>query len=295
MLSAPLRWWRPARPELKLGTALLVSSAGFGLAAATLPLRMYLCAATSNDELVADLRESGAVRSAEVEQAMQAIDRANFVRDHDRGLAYVDAPQPIGYGATISAPHMHATCLELLRGRLQPGARVLDVGSGSGYLAAVLCELQRVHARQEAGPQRQGGGADGGAVGGRVVGIEHIAELQQWALENMGRDHHTQEMIQSEEVQLVVGDGRLGWEEAAPYDAIHVGAAAPSVPEPLVRQLKPGGLMVVPVGPEGGVQTLACVEKRADGSVEEHDTMGVCYVPLTSREHQVSPSPPGSP
>lgn len=89
------------------------------------------------------------------------------------------------------------------------------------------------------------------------------------------------------ELQLEVGDGWKGWPASAPYDAIHVGAAAARVPDALVDQLAPGGRLVIPVGPEGETQSLAVIDKRKDGTISRHDTMSVMYVPLTTREHQL--------
>ncbi|KAH9924834.1 Pcmt1-prov protein [Amylocystis lapponica] len=168
-------------------------------------------------------------------QAMSKVDRANYV--YNKASAYEDLPQPIGHGATISAPHMHAHTVENLLPLLCPGARVLDIGSGSGYLVA-----------------------DGA---GTVVGIEHVPELVDW---------------------MVAGDGRKGYPDAGPYDVIHVGAAAPTMPAELVEQLACPGRMFIPVGTVAAA--IVQVDKDADGNVTQQELFDVMYVPLTDRKPQ---------
>uniref|UniRef100_A0A0E0KRZ2 Protein-L-isoaspartate O-methyltransferase n=1 Tax=Oryza punctata TaxID=4537 RepID=A0A0E0KRZ2_ORYPU len=218
-----------------------------------------------NKALVEYLKQYGAVRTDKVAEVMESIDRALFVAE---GLTpYTDSPMPIGYNATISAPHMHATCLELLKDHLQPGMHALDVGSGSGYLTACFAMM--------VGPE------------GRAVGIEHIPELVAASTENVQRSAAAQ-LLKDGSLSLHVADGRLGWPDEAPYDAIHVGAAAPEIPQPLVDQLKPGGRMVIPVG--SYFQELQVVDKNADGSVTVQNDASVRYVPLTSRSAQMQDS-----
>lgn len=135
--------------------------------------------------------------------------------------AYDDAPQSIGFSATISAPHMHASAAESLLPFLRPGARVLDVGSGSGYLTHVLANLV---------------GSEG-----RVVGVDHIQELVDLATNNMSKSVDGKEMLRTGQVVFVKADGRKGWKEGAPYDAIHVGAAAVQLHAQLIEQLKAPG------------------------------------------------------
>lgn len=228
----------------------------------------WSCQPESNDGLVDALVEAHIIRSPEVEEAMRAVDRRNFSQEPQ--VAYADCPHPIGYGATISAPHMHAHCLEMLRDRLFPGAKVLDIGSGSGYLTAVMAHM-----------------VTRGGAAGRAVGVDHIPQLVDQAVRNVGREPQAARLVQSGSLLLEVGDGQKGWPAEAPYDAIHAGAAAAEIPPALCQQLKPGGRLLLPVGPAGGVQSMALIEKTSEGKLHRRDAMSVMYVPLTDREAQL--------
>lgn len=201
--------------------------------------------------LVAILKDLGYIRSPKVERAMLVVPRELFVPDDVREYAYDDRPLPIGYGQTISAPSIVAHMTELLDPR--PGDKVLEIGTGSGYQAAILAEIV--------------------TPGGHVWSIERIPELAEFARRNLERTGY------SDRVTVIVGDGSLGYEPAAPYDKIMVTAAAPRVPEPLIKQLKPGGRLVAPIGPLP-FQVLTIVDKREDGSLEIRRDLEVVFVPL---------------
>lgn len=155
---------------------------------------------------------------------------------------------------------MHASACESLLTYLKPGSKVLDIGSGSGYLTAVLANL--------VGPT------------GRVIGIDHIQPLVSLADANMRKSEDGKAMLDSGQVIFVKGDGRKGWKEEAPYDAIHVGAAAAEHHIELTNQLKAPGRLFVPVE-EGWVQHIYVIDKKEDGTLERKKLYGVQYVPLT--------------
>ncbi|MDH7596293.1 MAG: protein-L-isoaspartate O-methyltransferase [Methanothrix sp.] len=185
--------------------------------------------------------------SERVVEAMSRVPRELFVPDELRPMAYEDRPLPIGYGQTISAPHMVAIMCDLLD--LHEGMKVLEVGGGCGYHAAVMAEL--------VGPS------------GHVYSVERIPELVEIARRNLERAGYRN-------VSMIAGDGSLGYREQAPYDRISVAASAPDIPEPLKEQLRPGGRMVIPVGSYS--QDLLVVTKNHDIRVER--AMGVIFVPL---------------
>jgi protein-L-isoaspartate(D-aspartate) O-methyltransferase len=238
----------------------------------------WRCTGSTNTELISNLFASHLITSPRVRTAMTAVDRAHYC-PHPSS-AYEDSPQSIGFGATISAPHMHAAATESLLPFLgdedkdgQPkesveGRRVLDVGSGSGYLVHVLANLL--------------------GDGGKVVGIDHIQGLVDLARNNMNKSEQGRQLLQSGKVEIVCGDGRKGYAAAGPYDAIHVGAAAVEVHRELVEQLRSPGRMFIPVedgegGAKffGGGQWIWVIDKDEKGKVTKRRDMGVRYVPLT--------------
>ncbi|KAI9441257.1 protein-L-isoaspartate O-methyltransferase [Lactarius indigo] len=210
----------------------------------------WRCTGNTNVELVTNLMHHGLITSETVAAAMKSVDRANYVVN--KRHPYEDSPQSIGHNATISAPHMHAHAAELLLPYLRPGARVLDVGTGSGYLTSVLHRL--------------------------VVGIEHVPALTALAESNIRADGLGAALDQ-QAIVLITGDGRLGCPEKGPYEAIHVGAAARTIPSALVEQLASPGRMIIPVGTYS--QRLMQVDKDARGEITQKDLFGVVYVPLT--------------
>jgi len=216
---------------------------------------------STSAELISNMAKNGLISSSRVINAMKAVDRGNYVLN--KRDAYEDSPQPIGHSATISAPHMHAHALENLLPYLNPGSKVLDVGSGSGYLCAVIHKL--------VGPN------------GKVVGIDHISELVNWSVENLKKDG-LGDVVKDGSIVMVTGDGRKGYPKFAPYDAIHVGAAAPHLPQELVDQLASPGRMFIPVGDHS--QAIIQVDKDAQGNVTQKELFGVMYVPLTDEHKQ---------
>ncbi|MCG6907527.1 MAG: protein-L-isoaspartate(D-aspartate) O-methyltransferase [Desulfobacteraceae bacterium] len=177
------------------------------------------------------------------------VPRHEFVPQDQRPHAYENRPLPIGHGQTISQPYIVALMTDLLKP--QPEHRVLEIGTGSGYQAAVLARLVK-----------------------EVYSIEIITELGQQATERLQR-------LGYDNVTVRTGDGYFGWEEQAPFDGIVVTAAADHIPPPLIRQLKPGGRMVIPVGSRFMVQQLVLVEKDAGGAATTRQILPVLFVPLT--------------
>ena len=197
---------------------------------------------------------------------MSSVDRAHYAPYS----AYEDSPQGIGFSATISAPHMHASACESLLGFMpeNKGAKVLDIGSGSGYLTHVLANIVC--------------GADG-TGDGKVVGVDHIQGLVDLSTKNMRKSEEGRRLLDTGKAEFVLGDGRKGYPVGGPYDAIHVGAAAASMHKDLIDQLKSPGRMFIPVEDEDGWgnQWIWVVDKDKDGKVTKKKDMGVRYVPLT--------------
>jgi protein-L-isoaspartate(D-aspartate) O-methyltransferase len=186
--------------------------------------------------------------SAAVRAAMGKVERHRLVGAEQAGLAYRNHPLPIGSGQTISQPYIVAISADLVRP--EPGHVVLEIGTGSGYQAAVLAEIVR-----------------------QVFTIELIEPLGLRAAERLRALGYTN-------IEVRIGDGYQGWPEKAPFDGIVVTAAAPYVPKALVEQLRPGGRMVIPLGGPGDIQFLTVIEKHADGSVSERRALPVRFVPL---------------
>ncbi|MGZ5059133.1 MAG: protein-L-isoaspartate(D-aspartate) O-methyltransferase [Methylobacter sp.] len=183
--------------------------------------------------------------------ALLKVPRHEFVPDSERPYAYDNRPLPIGYGQTISQPYIVAVMTDLLK--LKKTDRVLEVGSGSGYQAAILAEL-----------------ADS------VYTLEIIEPLARQAAANLKRTGY-------DAVHTRSGDGYYGWQDAAPFDGIVVTAVASHIPPPLIKQLKPGGRMVIPVGAPFMTQYLVLVTKDADDKITTRQILPVSFVPLTGK------------
>jgi protein-L-isoaspartate(D-aspartate) O-methyltransferase len=206
--------------------------------------------------MVGRLESAGVIRDANVRKAMLAVERHLFLPEELGDVAYIDRPMDIGHGQTISAPHMVAIMVSMLD--LRPGLKVLEVGGGSGYHAAVIAELVR--------------------PGGRVISVEMIEGLAETERSNLARSGH------DDIVEVVVGDGSKGLPNEAPFDRISVAAAAPKVPAPLIEQLADEGILLVPVG--GSVsQELIMVTKKC-GKIFQKVLCGVMFVPLVGEHGQ---------
>ena len=198
--------------------------------------------------------EERGVKDPLVLQAMRAVERHLFIPAPLDQSAYQDRPLPIGHGQTISQPYIVALMTELVEPK--PDFKVLEIGAGSGYQAAVLAEIVD-----------------------QVFTVEIIPALAEWADQRLTKAGYTN-------VAVKHADGYYGWEEHAPFDAIVVTAAAPHIPPPLIEQLKDGGKMIIPVGSRFRVQQLVLVEKK-NGRVTTRNIIPVRFVPFTrAEEHQ---------
>ena len=219
------------------------------MSAETLPIEIQ------RENMVREQIEKRGIKDARVLEAMRRIPRHEFVADDATNWAYSDSPLSIGDGQTISQPFIVAAMTELLH--LQGYEHVLEIGTGSGYQTAILCELAS-----------------------QVYSVERIPKLarnSETRLAEMGYAN----------IQLMVGDGTLGWPDHAPYDAIIVTAAAPQVPQALLDQLKPGGRLVIPIGLR--FSQVLRVWQRVEDRFESHDSIGVMFVPLIGKQGWPSP------
>ncbi|KAG5920617.1 hypothetical protein E4U42_006146 [Claviceps africana] len=234
----------------------------------------WRCSGLTNSQLVENMWRNGLITDQRAKEAFLKVDRAHYAPVSP----YEDSPQPIGHQATISAPHMHAMAIENLMSYLvpsetSPAPRVLDIGSGSGYLTHLMAEL----------------------VGSRglVVGLEHIAALQHLGESNMRKSSEGKELLASGKVKFRLGDGRLGLNESArigeekhgtAWDAIHVGACAKELHGDLIRQLKAPGCMFIPIEDDesGDMQSVWRISKDKHGIISKKNICGVKYVKLTN-------------
>ena len=197
------------------------------------------------------LRRRG-ISEPEILDAFRAVPREAFVGEEYAHLAYGDHPLPIEAGQTISQPYIVALMIQAAA--IKPGDRVLEVGAGSGYAAAVISRIAQ-----------------------RVIAVERQHELVEVARERMRR-------LGYGNVEIVEGDGTKGWRDEAPYDAILAAASGSHVPHSWIEQLKSGGRIVMPLGDPHSVQSLVKVTKRDDGSLHQEDLGGVRFVPLIGAE-----------
>lgn len=212
------------------------------------------------DKLVESLIKQGILKTPKVIKAMRAAPRTKFVPLNMQDHTSTDTPLPIGFGQTISAPHMVSIMNEALQ--LNTGNRVLEVGAGSGWHAATIAEII---APREA-PRSEWG---------HVYTVEIVQALAENARRNIINTGY------GDRVTIINGDGSKGYPEKAPYDRTVVTAAAPNIPKLLVDQLKTNGIMLIPVGSATMFQNLLKLTKQADGKIAEENLGGVAFVPLT--------------
>jgi len=204
--------------------------------------------ALQRERMIKEQLEARGLRDPAVLAAMRGVPREEFVPLHLLGLAYKDGPLPIDEGQTISQPYIVAYMTEALE--LSDSDRVLEIGTGSGYAAAVLSRIVR-----------------------RVQSVERLDGLAVSARTRLHR-------LGFSNIDVHVGDGTLGWPAAAPYDAIVVTAGAPEIPPPLLTQLAVGGRLVIPVGRTPTMQSLLRVRRVSEEEYRQEDLMGVMFVPL---------------
>ena len=215
----------------------------------------------SMKDLLSQLIREKMLSSQKVYNSMMEVDRADFAPSRP----YQNNAQRIGCNVVISAPDLHSYCLEALKDHLTEGSTVLDVGFGSGYLTAAMSKMMNDK--------------------GTVIGIEHIKELYDFGLNNICKHHKN--LIDSQKIVLVLGDGRLGYKNRAPYRCIHIGAASRQVPKDIIEQLDYGGRLVMPLG-EPNDQYIYIIDKDMNGKLTYKKGLSVCYVSLTSAKNQLN-------
>jgi protein-L-isoaspartate(D-aspartate) O-methyltransferase len=206
--------------------------------------------ATAKEQMIRMDLEARGIDAPAVLRAMRTVAREAFLPKSLKACAYDDCPLPLMQGQTISQPYIVAAMTQMLQ--LRQGARALEIGSGSGYQAAVLAQ-----------------------IAAEVHSVERIPELAEVARTNLSA-------AGVDNVQVHLGDGWNGWPMAAPYDGILVTAASERIPEPLIEQLSPEGRLIIPVGKAGGVQDLMELYKNPDGEIRQTKRMAVRFVPFIS-------------
>lgn len=203
-------------------------------------------------KLVDKLSRNGYIKTDKIKNAMLKVPREEFIPPENRQYAYIDQPLPIGEGQTISAPHMVAIICETLA--LEEGMKILEIGSGFGYNAAVVAEI--------VGPE------------GHLFTTERIESLANSARENLKRTGYDRC------VTVIHCDGTKGLKDEAPFDRIYATASAPKVPEPLKEQLKIGGRLLTPIGSQSYFQELLCILRVSEDKYETRKLGGVAFVPM---------------
>lgn len=211
--------------------------------------------------LIRNLIGEGILRSPQVIRALQLVNREHFLPENMKQYAAADCPLSIGWGQTVSAPHMVAIMNEALE--LDIGQKVLEVGAGSGWHAATVAEIVAPSNKPR-------------ETWGHVYTVEIIEGLAEFARTNLDKAGY------GDRVTIIHGDGSCGYPKEAPYDRILVTASAPNIPQPLVDQLKDGGVIVIPVGGLFMFQTLIRISKKW-GRLKKEDLGSVAFVPLTGR------------
>jgi protein-L-isoaspartate(D-aspartate) O-methyltransferase len=211
------------------------------------------------EKLIQNLIKQGVLHSVKIIEAMRKVPREKFLPENMRYYSAVDTPLPIGFGQTASAPHMVSIMNEALQ--LEIGNKVLEVGAGSGWHAATIAEL----IAPKTAPRSEWG---------HVYTVEIVQGLAEFARKNIMNGGY------GDRVTIVHADGSGGYPEKAPYDRILVTAGAPEVPKPLSDQLKPAGIMLVPVGSLSLFQSLFRITKTSEGKTQEENLGGVAFVPL---------------
>ena len=215
----------------------------------------------SMKELMDQLIREKMLSSQQVYNSMMQVDRADFAPSKP----YQNNAQRIGCNVVISAPDLHSYCLEALRDFLKEGNTVLDVGFGSGYLTVAMSKMMNDK--------------------GTVVGIEHIKDLYDFGMKNICKNHKN--LIDTKKINLILGDGRLGYKDLAPYKCIHIGAAAKKIPDEIINQLDYGGRLVMPLG-DSDSQYIYIIDKDLNGKLNYQKGLSVCYVSLTSAHNQLN-------
>ncbi len=208
------------------------------------------------------LQSEGVLQTDSVIQAMLRVPREKFLRSEEMPYAYVDSPLPIGYGQTTSALHMTAMFCEYAEMKL--GQKVLEVGGGCGYMSCVYAEVVAPTGHPE-------------GEWGHVWSVEIVRELAEFAGQNVRRAGY------ENRVTVVHGDASVGLRDGAPYDVIVVASAAPDIPDPLIEELAPNGVLLIPVGTPHFFQELFRVRKSQDGKITRDNLAGVAFVPLKGR------------